>query len=213
MNKKDLFLVSVIGAAVGILAQPMLSTLGSTLGRLGLAINGSTRIGFFVFFLVFAPIALFIANLLGKLWGVFYQFAKFAAVGTLNSFIYFGVINLFIYTTHVAKGWGLYTLFVLLGFLLSTANSYFWNKSWTFGSTEKASIVQAASFYAIAAVGAFLNTATATLVVNLIAHPGVSDNLWANFGALAGIGASFLWNFLGYKYLVFKEREGESVPA
>jgi putative flippase GtrA len=136
---------------------------------------------------------------------VLYQFAKFAAVGSLNSFIYFGVLNLLIALTGIAKG-APYALFVLLGFLLSTTNSFFWNKFWTFHSGEKATAGQAASFYLIAAGGALLNTGAASVVVNYINHPGVSDNLWANFGALIGIGVSFLWNFLGYKYFVFVKR-------
>lgn len=204
MNKKDLFLVAVIGAAVGLLAQPMLSTLGGSLSKLGLDINTATRAGFFVFFLVLAPVALFIAYLLGKVWAVLYQFAKFAAVGSLNSFIYFGVLNLLIAMTGIAKGWE-YSAFVLLGFLLSTTNSFLWNKFWTFHDGQGTSVGQAASFYLIAAGGALLNTGAASLVVNVMAHPGVSDNLWANIGALIGIGVSFLWNFLGYKYFVFKK--------
>ncbi len=203
MNKKDLWLAVVIGAAVGLLAQPMLSTLGSTLARLGVGNGMGARLGFFVFFLILAPVALWVAYLLSKVWGVLYQFAKFAAVGTLNSFIYFGVLNLLIAMTGIAKGTS-YSLFVLLGFLFSTTNSFFWNKFWTFHSGDKASIGQAASFYLIAAGGALLNTGAASFVVNYIAHPGVTDNLWANLGALIGIGVSFLWNFLGYKYFVFK---------
>lgn len=206
MNKKDLWLAVVIGAAVGALAQPMLSTLHGSLARFGVGSGAATRLGFFVFFLILAPVALWIAYLLGKMWGVLYQFAKFAAVGTLNSFIYFGVLNLLIALTGIAKGTP-YAFFVLLGFLLSTTNSFFWNKFWTFHSGDKASAEQAISFYAIAAGGALLNTGAATFLVNYVAHPSVSDNLWANIGALLGIGVSFLWNFLGYKYFVFAKKD------
>ncbi len=205
MDKKDLGLAAIIGGAVGILAQPMLSTLSGSLGRLGLVPGTGVRLGFFIFFLILAPVALWVAHLLGKLWAVLYQFAKFAAVGTLNSFIYFGVINLLIFFTGIARGWS-YSAFVLLGFILSTTNSFFWNKHWTFGSRDQATVGQAASFYGIAAVGAFLNTGTASVLVNFVSHPGVSNNLWANLGALIGIGVSFLWNFLGYKYFVFVKK-------
>jgi putative flippase GtrA len=205
MNKKDFWLAVVIGAAVGLLAQPMLSTLGGPLAKLGIGNGFGSRAGFFVFFLVLAPFALFIAYLIGKAWGVIYQFAKFAAVGSLNSFIYFGVLNLLIAMTGIAKG-APYALFILLGFLLSTTNSFFWNKFWTFHSGDKASAGQAVSFYAIAAGGALLNTGAASFLVNYVAHPSISDNLWANVGALVGIGVSFLWNFLGYKYFVFAKR-------
>ena len=87
--------------------------------------------------------------------------------------------------TGIAKG-APYAFFVLLGFLLSTTNSFFWNKFWTFSAKDKASVGQAASFYLIAAGGALLNTGAASFVVNYIAHPAVSDNLWANIGALIG---------------------------
>lgn len=209
MTKKDLWAVAVVGAAVGLLVQPMLSTLGATLSRLGLVVNSSTRAEIFFFFLILAPLALFIAYLLGKVLPVIYQFAKFAAVGTLNSFIYFGVINLLIHLTGVAKGLE-EAAFVFLGFVLSTTNSYFWNKYWTFHSTDNASVSQAAAFYSIAAIGAFINTGASYAVVNHIAHPSVSDNLWANFGGLVGIGVSFLWNFLGYKYIVFRRHLPEA---
>jgi hypothetical protein len=43
-----------------------------------------------------------------------------------------------------------------------------------------------------------------SLVVNLLRPPAVPPELWLNVGGLAGVGASFLLNFLGYKYVVFR---------
>lgn len=206
MNKKDLWLGAVIGGLVGILIQPVLGNLSATLMRAGIEVGLPLRAGLFCLFLILAPVALAIAYYIAKVWSVIYQFAKFAAVGTLNSFIYLGVVNLLIAATGRPKGLA-YDLFILIGFLLSTTNSFIWNKFWTFEAKDKASVAQTLSFYLIAGIGAFLNVGAAGTMVNYVAHPGVSDNLWANLGALLGIAVSFLWNFLGYKYFVFKKKD------
>ncbi|MDW8280035.1 MAG: GtrA family protein [bacterium] len=200
MNKKDLKLVTIIGALVGVLVQPMIQNL----------ITEPTiflRIGAFMGFLILAPLALTIAYLIGKIIPVLYQFAKFSAVGTLNSFVDFGVLNLLIFLTNIAFGWW-YTLFKAISFICGTTNSYFWNRYWTFEAEGKPKISEAAKFYTIAIVGGFLNVSVASLVVNGITRPEfVSVNLWANIGALCCIFSALLWNFSGYKFLVFKKKQ------
>jgi putative flippase GtrA len=200
MNKKDFELVTLIGALVGLLVQPMIQNLVSSPTTI-------IRFGAFFGFLVLAPLALFVAYLIGKIIPVIYQFAKFAAVGTLNSFVDFGVLNLLIFLTQIASGWG-YTIFKTISFLSATTNSYFWNRSWTFESKEKPQIGEAAKFYIIAIIGGFLNITIASYVVNGISRPEfITPNLWANIGALCGIFSALLWNFLGYKFIVFKKNK------
>ncbi len=206
MSKKDLGLIILIGALVGLLVQPLLSTLETTIVQAGLAVTPMVRIGLFFFFLILAPLALFIAHLLGKLWSVLYQFAKFAAVGTLNSMIDIGIVNLLIAFTGIAAG-SAYVLFKAISFFGATTNSFFWNKLWTFDSHNKTSAEAAFSFYVIAGIGWALNVAAAGSFVNFLPRPDtIGENLWANLGVLIGIGVSFLWNFLGYKYFVFRPK-------
>jgi putative flippase GtrA len=197
MDRKDLLLVTIIGAAVGLLSQPIVANIFASP-------SATVRIGIFTGFLVLAPVALGIAYLIGKVIPVIYQFAKFAATGTLNSFIDGGVLNLLIFLTGIAAGIG-YSVFKTISFICATTNSYLWNKYWTFGSFGRVTSGEVAKFYTIAVMGGILNIGVASLVVNAIGRPQpISPNLWANIGALAGIGCSFLWNFLGYKFLVFK---------
>lgn len=199
MNKKDLKLVATIGALVGILIQPMIQ-------NLVVEPTVFLRIGAFLGFLILAPLALGVAYLLSKIIPVLYQFAKFSAVGTLNSFIDFGVLNFLIFLTNIAFGWW-YTIFKAISFVCATTNSYFWNRYWTFEAGGKPKVSEAAKFYSIAVVGGFVNVSVASLVVNGIARPEfISVNLWANIGALCGIFSAFLWNFIGYKFLVFKKK-------
>jgi putative flippase GtrA len=202
MPRKDLIPILVIGAAIGLLAQPILSNNLPASVHLTLAL----RFGIFIFFTLFALFALWIASLLAKAWKGIYQFAQFAAVGTLNSFIDLGVFNLetSLYGTSIISN-TLFAAFKAVSFLCSTTNSFLWNKYWTFNSKESANAGQVTGFYGVALVGWILNVVVATLVK--AAGPADSHD-WVNLVApLAGIAASFAWNFVGYKYFVFKKKE------
>ena len=143
--------------------------------------------------------------LLGKRLPVLYQFGKFASVGVLNTFVDVGVLNLEIATMGTPGAWA-YRIFKAISFLAATTNSFFWNKFWTFGSQEPANASQTMKFYLVAIGGFLINVGVASYIFSGIARPlSVSPNLWANIGAIAGVASAFLWDFLGYKYLVFKK--------
>lgn len=207
MKKKDLEAALVIGVLVGILIQPVIDNIyrGSKALAFLFGANGlnlPARLEILVIFSFFAPFALYIAYLLGKILPVLYQFAKFAAVGTLNSFISAGVLNFLSLLTGITSGFWI-PPFAAVAFLVATTNSFFWNKYWTFSSSGGPQAGETVKFYVIAATGWVLNVATVSVVVNYLRPQNISPELWLNAGALAGISASFLWNFLGYKYLVF----------
>lgn len=201
-RKKDFILVTIIGGAVGILSQPILSNIANSLG---IGATPMLRIGIFIGFTLIAPIALFILSLLRRIVPVIYQFGKFAAVGVLNTFIDIGVLNLEILILGTPAAWP-YRIMKAVSFLAGTTNSFLWNKFWTFDSRESANLNQTIKFYAVAAVGFLLNVGMASYVfTNVIRPPAIAPNLWANIGAIAGIAAAFIWNFIGYKYFVFKK--------
>ena len=205
--KKDFILVTIVGMLVGVLIQLVLENIakGSPLISGIFARSGfSLRVGIFLVFTAFAPLALGIAYFLGKIWAVLYQFAKFAAVGTLNTSINFGLLNLLSLLTGVAAG-TLVAVFATVSFLGATTNSFFWNKFWTFGSKSAPAAGETIKFYLVSVAGWALNVSTVYGVVNFLHPAGVSDQIWLNVGALCGVAASFIWNFLGYKFVVFKD--------
>lgn len=205
MIKKDLGFGVIIGAAVGLLIQPIITNVGENIALLGSAPSLAVRAGIFCLFLLVGPVGIYIGYIIGRLHPVIYQFAKFAATGTLNTFINLGALNVLITQTGITSGIG-YALLVLVGFLLATTNSFVWNKFWTFGAGEGGvKLGQTLSFYILTAIGALLNVGVASFVVNYVANPGISAATWANVGGLAGVAASFAWNFLGYKFFVFKK--------
>ena len=201
MNATDRKAILIIGALVGLLIQPILANNLPSSVQLGWGL----RIAVFIFFLVLAPVALWIARQLSKVWRGIYQFAQFAAVGTLNTFIDVGVFNLetFMHGTSLI-GNGLFATFKAVSFLCGTTNSFIWNKYWTFNAREKPHAGQVAGFYTVAVIGWGLNVGAATLVK---AVGPANSHVWVNLVApLGGVAASFLWDFFGYKYFVFKKK-------
>jgi putative flippase GtrA len=216
MDKKDLRNAFIIGAMVGLLTQPIISNLlpeiDAALSTFGIVLPSMTlRILFFLGFLVLAPAALFVLFLLGKVKPVFYQFGKFAAVGTSNSAVDIGILNLAIFITGQSAGVA-YTVFAGMSAFCGTINSFFWNKFWTFGARDKAKeqlLAEAIRFYIVTFIAWLVNTAASSFVVNAIPHQGIVGPAWANIGKVIGILAGMMFNFLGYKFFVFKKASGE----
>ena len=75
---------------------------------------------------------------------------------------------------------------------------------------EKKEVQKMSQFVAVSVIGALINVGVATAVVELI-KPGLisalplTDELWGSIGALCGTAIGLIWNFLGYKFIVFKK--------
>lgn len=197
---RDYQLVTIIGFLVGWLVLIPAKNLDFSLTPLAIV---ASVLGF----TILGPVALFVLKALGKIWSVFEQFGKFAAVGTLNTLLDLGVLNLLILITGYFNG-SYYVGFKAISFVIATTNSYFWNKFWTFGSKMPASFKEYFRFGIFTLVGALINVGVASLIVNVISIPaGIDPKLWANLGALIAVFVGMLWNFLSYKKLVFKPQE------
>lgn len=199
MNKKDYYLVSLIGFLVGLLVL-------LPLANLGIKINFFVGLISVFGFTLFAPLALWLLKVLSHFFPILEQFSKFAAVGTLNTLLDLGILNLLIFLSGIASG-VFYAVFKAISFLVATTNSYFWNKFWTFQSRLPVTVGEYVRFALFTLVGALINVSVASLIVNVVGHPANwSPKLWANVGALVAVAASFLWNFLSYKNIVFKSK-------
>ncbi|MDI6717561.1 MAG: GtrA family protein [Patescibacteria group bacterium] len=200
MKKKDFLLVSLIGVLFGLLLLPVIKNLHARIFSLTFI-----NVILMVFgFAVFAVIALWIASLVAKRVPVVLQFVKFAAVGALNTLIDLGILNLMIYIFNHASGiW--FSIFKGTSFIIANINAYFWNKYWTFGNDKEASIKEFSQFLTVSVIGFVLNIGTAALIVSKARFTGVSAGQLANIGALAAVAVSLVWNFIGYKFIVFKK--------
>jgi putative flippase GtrA len=201
IRKKDYFLISIIGFFTGLFFLPVLNNVKLPF----LELNFGNAVLVILAVMIFANLALAIFSLIARIIPVFLQLAKFAAVGALNTLLDLGVLNGLIFLSGIAAGsW--YSAFKGTSFIIANINSYFWNKYWTFGSSEKANIKEFGQFFIVSLIGLGINIAIASLVVNVIGpQGGISPERWANVGALAATIVSLFWNFIGYKLIVFKK--------
>lgn len=141
------------------------------------------------------------------------QAAKFVLVGILNTLLDFGVLNLLIFASGISSGFG-YSLFKGASFTVAVVNSYFLNKLWTFKNQgEGKAKKEFVQFFIVSFIGFSINVGIASLVVNIISPQfGLGPKLWANVGAICATFAAMTWNFLGYKFIVFKNKNAESSP-
>ncbi len=166
--------------------------------------------GALILFPVISALGIFIIKDLvkkfGDKFGVFFQFYKFVLIGVLNTLLDLAILNALITLTATSTGWQ-FSVFKGISFVAAIVNSYFWNKLWTFKISGGIRPVEFGKFLAISIVGLGMNVGVASLLVNVVGPPGeLSEQLWANIAALSAIGFSTIWNFLGYKILVFKNK-------
>jgi putative flippase GtrA len=204
MKKLDAILAALIGFLNGVF-------LWLILGQMEIEIPFA-----FLLPIVFAPLGafgLYIADLIGKKILIIFQAAKFFLVGTLNTFIDIGVLNLLIWIFEIKRG-KIYSLFKATSFLVATTNSYFWNKYWTFGRLasfekrkEKPTTGEFLKFLIVTAIGLGINVGVASFAVNKIGPQfGISEKIWAGaIGPVIAAFFAFVWNFLSSKFIVFKK--------
>lgn len=156
---------------------------------------------------ILAIIAIKIANIVSQKVQSIWQFAKFLLVGSSNVMIDMGAIELLqrFFSELVVKQF--YPVMVTISFLVSATNSFLWNKFWSFEKKDTQDKVgEAVKFYTVTIVGYLLKVGIASFIAKSVAPlAGLDHGAWnitADFTASIIV---FMWNFLGYKFLVFKK--------
>lgn len=214
MRKSDIIAPIVIAEADAWLLLAILKAIDFNLKDFLLKIGMESLFPPLDFFLKFLPLILPLFALLYILFGSLFkerfigifQFFKFALVGSLNTFIDFGVLNLLMWLSQIVAGWE-YSVFKAISFTSATFNSYLWNKFWTFKKREtKVGAREFSHFYLATGIGFLINVGVASLVVNVIGPQfGISPLIWANVGAFVAVLCACIWNFSAYKFIIFKK--------
>lgn len=206
MQKRDLSLAILLGVIIGVIWTVILLRLG-TLNFLNL---GSAIWSLIIIIPVGAVIGIYIGDKLSHWKSVFLPLARFAIVGFLNTGVDIGVFNLLIYFTQIEKGFEL-SLFKAAGFVAAVVTSYFANKYWTFQAGASGKEGEFVKFGTVTVVGLGINVVVASLIANYVSPiGGLSQLSWDNVAAVVATVCSLIWNFLGYRLIVFKsanERE------
>lgn len=211
MTKKDVVFASGAGLLIGLLLLPVLKTAKPDLYE-------KLSLWIVPFFLIATPFGLTVAYYISKKIAVIWQIGKFGVTGVLNVLVDMGVLSLLIAffrnsfqinaTDAVFMGLGFltfYSLYKATSFVVANINSYLWNKYWTFNQSgeNKTNFIQ---FFLVSVFGFIINVAVASLVFYLANPTGdLKQGQWGLIGAAMGSIVGLVWNFVGYKFIVFKK--------
>ncbi len=210
MNKKDYAFGISAGLLIGLLALPVLKAVKSLLyAKYALAIVP--------LFLILTPLGLAILYFISKKIAVVWQIGKFGVIGVLNTLVDWGVLASLTFlfrnyfqtesTDLVFFGITFYSIYKATSFIVANTNSYYWNKYWTFAAIAvKKTHAQFLQFFVVSLVGFLINVVIASYVFKSISPAGgLNLDQWGIIGAAIGSIAGLAWNFVGYKFVVFKE--------
>ena len=204
--KKDLALSAIIGILTGALLLVIFQNI-KIQDQLGTELPLQAIV--LVIPILFV-LGMVVARLIGSKIPLFLQLAKFILVGILNTMMDLGVLNILVLATGVTMGF-MVPAFKGISFVVAVTNSYFWNKFWTFKNSETQSVKPAGKeflqFFVVSTIGLGINVGTASALLALGPQGSVSQELWINIAGIAATVFTLIWNFLGYKLIVFKNKE------
>ena len=139
---------------------------------------------------------------------LFRQIVRFVVVGVINTGIDLIVLNVLIHVTHKGENGGFYySLFKSISFIVALTNSYFMNKYWTFaGQGGKNKVIEISEFIIVSIFGFIINVAVASAFVDWVPVVYGLEKYWPSIGALCGTAVGLIWNFVGYKLIVFEKK-------
>ncbi|TFG35405.1 MAG: GtrA family protein [Parcubacteria group bacterium] len=206
MKKIDVILALITGEITGWFFYGMLSNMGADIPYLKL-------IGALVFPFL-ALFCLWICYLLGKKFIFIFQAAKYLLIGILATLVDLGVMNILIMISGIATGI-YFSVFKGISFLFATFSKYFGDKFWAFVKMEKQGMKKEfTSFFLVTLIGLGINVGIASFVVNFLGGRDVAlfgsqltlnASMIANLGGLDAAVIVAVWNFVGYKFIVFKK--------
>lgn len=222
MRKNDILAVLILGE---IAAWLILAVAKGVLNPdLYYKIHKLITIALPIVFPIACLIFIYLANIISKKIAVVYEVAKFILVGGLNTLVDWGILSFLIFTF---KNSGIssdktlfevfsvtvvfYTLLKAVSFIIATTNSYIWNKFWTFKRKTTGKIGREfMQFLVVSIVGFLVNVGIASFVFKFIPPlGGLNMDQWGLVAAVIATAISMIWNFIGYKFIVFDKKNGE----
>jgi putative flippase GtrA len=198
MKKIDYILAAISGLGLGILAAWMIKGFGIIIPALNFVLP--------VLLPILAVFGIWLCYLIGKKFLFVFQLGKFLLIGIFFALIDLVLLNVLLEVFHITKGTA-YTVFVGVSFVIATSIKYVADKYWAFEKKEGEKMgSEFGKFFIITLISGVIQTAIASFVVNSVGPQfGASSMVWANVGKILGIAVASAWNFLGYKFIVFKK--------
>ena len=160
-----------------------------------------------ILFPILAVFALWVSYTIGKKYLFVYQLAKFLLIGAFFAIFDLIILNLLMEEFGISKDSGLkYSLFVAISFVIATTVKYVADKYWAFEKSEKGQMgVEFVKFFLITLVSGVIQVGVASVVFNALSSSGMTDVVLGNVGKILGIAVASVFNFICYKFIVFKK--------
>ena len=199
MKAIDVVFALIFGRIIGFL-------FGDFLREWGVNIGFYWSLVIWLIFPLFSLLCLWIAYLIGRKFLFIFQSAKFLLIGAVSTVVDLKVFEFL--------AW-LFSLYVPLSsvisksisFIVATFLKYWGNKYWAFQKHEKEDIYkEVMQFFSITLVGLIIDVASFYYFTKVMGPQfQIPPAIWIKFSVIfAGLVAA-VWNFLGYKFFVFKK--------
>lgn len=197
MNKADVIFAILAGEGLAWLASGIVKGYGFEVKYLSWILA--------IFLPLLSLFGLWVCYLLGKKFLFIFQVGKFLLIGILATLVDLGVFKL-LGLIILSNG---FTQIYFKGtsFLVATFAKYWGNKFWAFEKKEIGGVgKEITQFYIVTLIGMGINVGVFSLVVNSLGPQlGTPQKIWETFGIIFAALVVAVWNFLGYKFIVFKK--------
>jgi len=148
---------------------------------------------------------LWLAYLIGRKILFVFQVAKNILVGAFATVVDLKFFEILVWLFSPSAG--MLIISKGISFLLSTSLKYWGNKHWTFEKHEKEDLLKEISqFFIVTAVGLILDIGSFFYFVKIMGPQfSLTPHIWTEFSVIFAAIIAAVWNFLGYKFLVFKK--------
>lgn len=204
MKKADITLALVTGLVLAWFTMSIINS-AEVDNILGFKVDFLIKI-LFVSLPILAVIGLWITYIVGTKFPFVFQLGKFLLIGALATLLDLSVLNFLVALFEKSKGLA-FSVFKGISFLVATFAKYWANKFLAFEKKEmKEAHKEFAQFFVVTVVGLVINVLAASFVVSVIGPQfGIKPQIWASIGGIVAAIVGFGWNFLGYKFIVFKK--------
>lgn len=157
---------------------------------------------------VFPLISLFclwLAYLMGRKMLFVFQGAKFLLIGAAATVIDLKLFE-FIWRFFLSNMPGVSVIAKGISFIVATSLKYWGNKHWAFQKHEKEDIhKEIAQFFIITLISLVVDILSFYYFAIISPNFGIPTAIWIKLSVIFAALIAALWNFLGYKFFVFKK--------
>jgi putative flippase GtrA len=153
---------------------------------------------FFIILPLLSVLGLLLCDIIGKKYLFIHQAGKFVLTGAFADVIDIKAFQILILIAPFSL------FFKGISFLIATAIKYWTNKHWAFEKHEKDGTGrEAVQFFLVTLVGLAIDVVSFYYFSRI--RTGISAKLWVELSIILAALVAAAWNFLGYKYVVFKK--------